>query len=110
MSFPGSGELPENPLQIERTRGFCAHDAVRLDEHSRTVTCTACNAVLDPFDFLRSNALTLKNAWDSHRYVSQQLRELQDRVTTLKREEARLKARIKTAQAKAGDVVIGRGL
>lgn len=110
MSFPGAAaELPENPLQLERKRGFCAHDAVRLDEHSRTITCTACGAALDPFDFLRNSAQTLQSAWDRHRYVNDELRELNDRVTALKKEEARLKARIKTAQAKVGDVVISRG-
>lgn len=98
--FPGTGELPECPLQIKRWDNFCDHPAIRLDEHSRTLECTACGATLDPFDFLRNNAATLQRAWISHSVVSGERNRIIERVTQLKKEEARLKSRIATMKKK----------
>src|SRR5574343_389721 len=107
--FPGAGELPENPLQIKHRQGFCDHPAIRLDDHSRTLECTACGATLDPFNFLRNNAATLQRAWQSHAAVSGDLSRLIERVTQLKKEETRLKGRVATLKKKldgAGEVVV----
>lgn len=98
--FPGTGDLPECPMSIKRKDAFCDHPAIRLDEHSRTLECTACGATLDPFDFLRNNAATLQRAWISHSVVSGDLSRIIERVTQLKKEEARLKGRIATMKKK----------
>jgi len=98
--FPGA-EVPEQTLSIERRPfGFCGHEKITLDEHSRTVRCAACQKVFDPFNFLQSEVHRLQDAWDRHRQVRQSLGEHIDRVEALKKEEARLKGRIKTAKAK----------
>lgn len=98
--FPGA-EVPEQTLSVVREPfGFCSHDKISLDEHSRTVQCAKCNKVFDPFDFLKSEVRRLQSAWENHRVVRQKLDEVNDRVEALKREEARLKGRIKTAKAK----------
>lgn len=110
--FPGRAELPENPITlVARPLGFCHHAAIELDEHSRTVRCAdpKCGAVLDPFDFLRHNAILLRRAWAAHREVSQKASEVAARVTALKAEEKRLRGRVATLQKKPGLVVNTRG-
>lgn len=98
--FPGA-EVPEQTLSIERRPfGFCGHEKITLDEHNRTVKCAACGKVFDPFNFLRDDVYRLQDAWERHRQVRASLGDLIDRVEALKKEEARLKGRIKTAKAK----------
>lgn len=62
MPFPHA-ELPENPLKLTpNTRLFyCSHPSIIVDEYSRTVQCAEprCGAMLDAFEYLRTNARTL---------------------------------------------------
>lgn len=105
--FPGAA-VPDNPLQLApRHPGYCRHDAVLLDAHTRTVTCadTKCGAVLDAFDFIANNAHTIQRAWSSYRYAEQQAREAAERVGALKKEEQRLRAMVKRLQDKTGAVL-----
>lgn len=103
--FPGA-ELPEQTLSVEREPfGYCAHDKISLDEHSRTVRCAKCDKVFDPFDFLKNEVRRIQSAWDDHRQVRQKVSDGLDRVEVLKREEARIKGRIKTAKAKVEPVI-----
>jgi hypothetical protein len=103
--FPGA-EVPEQPLSIERRPfGFCGHEKITLDEHRRVVKCTACDKVFDPFNFLQTEVHRLQDAWERHRQVRKSLTEHIDRVEALKKEEARLKGRIKTAKAKVEPVI-----
>lgn len=107
-AFPGS-EVPEQKLLIERQHyNFCNHDKISLDEHRRVVKCAQCDKVYDPFDFLRKEAARLEMVWRDHAHTRRSLNELIDRVDNLKKEEARLKARIKTAKAKIEPVVFTR--
>jgi hypothetical protein len=109
--FPGADGLPENPLQFAPRRpGFCGHPTIILDEHDRTVRCAdpKCGAVLDAFDFLRSNAQTIDSAWRRYREVLRQAGEVNDRVHVLKKEEARLRAQVKRLQDKTGSVMVVR--
>lgn len=110
-AFPGAPDLPDNPLQLApRQPGWCRHDAVILDEHTRTIQCVdpKCGAVLDPFNFIRAQAHTISNAWDAHRQAMRQANEVAVRVTALKREEQRLRAMVKRLQDKTGAVVTTR--
>lgn len=107
--FSGQAELPPCPMEIKRRDNFCNHPAIRLDDHSRTMECTTCGAALDPYDFLRSNAALLQNAWQSHTIVTDDLKRLRERVAQLKKEEVRLKGRIGTLKKKLeSDVVVVR--
>lgn len=112
--FPGSPDLPENNLQIDpgRRDGWCRHDAVVLDEHTRTVRCASptCGATLDPFGYLLTNACSIQRAWSRYGEVMRQADEIAKRVTVLKKEEQRLRAMIKRLQEKTGAVVTVRGL
>ena len=101
--LPGAQALPENPMELApRHPGWCRHDAVVLDEHTRTVTCanTQCGAVLEPFAFLASNAHTIERAWSAYKQAMRQANEVAERVAALKREEQRLRAMVKRLQEK----------
>ena len=106
--LPGANQdLPPCPLEVTPPPlQFCDHPAVRLDDHSRSMECTQCGAVLDPFDFLRRNAMTLQRAWRDHKYVKGQLDELNKRVGELKKEERRIKARIATLKKRDASAVV----
>jgi hypothetical protein len=111
-AFPTS-ELPENVMAVEPRRAgdpyFCAHPAIRLNEHDRTVHCAKCGAALDPFNFLLHETKTIQRAWESHRHVTTKVNELNERVTVLAKEEKRLRAQVKRLQEKSGEVVQVRG-
>lgn len=108
-AFPTS-ELPENLVQVAPKASHlpyhCEHGAVRLDEHDRSVQCTKCGAMLDPFNFILKQAKTLQTAWDNYKYVRRELNEVTERITYLKKEEQRIKARIKRLQSKTDTIVI----
>lgn len=107
-AFPGA-DVPEQKLLVERQPyNFCDHDKISLDEHRRVVKCASCDKVYDPFDFLHKEACRLDVAWRNYAQTRKELSELIDRVDNLKKEEARLKARIKTAKAKVEPVVFTR--
>lgn len=107
--FPGT-ELPENLMVIApRQPGFCQHEKVTLDEHTRTVTCAKCGAVIDPFNFLLHNAKTIQMAWQHHRMAMHKVQEITERVDMLKREENRLRGIVKRLQSKNSAVLDVRG-
>lgn len=86
--FPGATALPDNPMELAPRRpGWCNHNAVTLDEHTRTVTCAdpKCGAVLDPFNFLASNAHTIQRAWSAYRQAMTQANEIAERSPGLLR-------------------------
>lgn len=110
--LPGAGGLPENPLRpAARRDGWCSHVNLIVDAHTRTIVCAdpKCAAVIDPFDYLHSQAQQLQRAWSSHREVSRQASEIADRVHALKKEEQRLRSMVKRLQEKSGAVVSTRG-
>ena len=106
--FPG---LPANPLQVEplHDHSVCSHDAIRIDRLERRVTCAKCARVLDPFNYLETNARTIQMAWEHHRQVTNQVREIGERIHAMKKEEARLRAKLKRLQDKDGAITIMRG-
>ena len=103
-AFPGA-EIPEQSLSVERRHAYCGHEKISLNEHERTIKCASCGKVFDPFHFLQTEVARLQDAWARHALVRNSLRELNDRVDALKKEEARLKSRIKTAKAKVEPVI-----
>mgnify|MGYP000328965747 FL=1 len=85
-----------------RQPGWCSHEAVTLDEHTRTIVCAnvKCGAVLDPFNFLANQGNTIQRAWSAYRQAMQQANEVAERVSVLKKEEQRLRAMVKRLQEK----------
>jgi hypothetical protein len=94
-------DVGEPPMTVKRADyNFCKHDRIETDDHSRTLICHGCGATLDAYDFVRKSAATIQQAWARHAHLSQLTSELVDRVDALKKEEQRLKSRIKTARDK----------
>ena len=110
-AFPQAAEMQENILVPESSRSvyFCDHPKVACDQHTRIVTCVKCGATLDPFDFLFSNARHIQLAWDHHRQAMAKVSTLNESINKLSKEEKRLKGRVRTLQAKAGDSIDIRG-
>jgi hypothetical protein len=111
--LPCAAALPENPLAFApRTHlDWCRHEAVLIDVHTRSIRCAEvkCGAVLDPFDFLVSNARTVSSAWSNYHEMQRRVSELAERVHELKKEEQRLRAMVKRLQDKTGAVMSMRG-
>lgn len=105
-------ELPEQTLIVAPPPlgkpHYCNHTALSIDAHERSVTCAQCSQVLDPFNFLLNNALVLQRAWQDHAQVTRSLREMQDRITAMKKEEQRMRARVSRLKSKV-EVVDVRG-
>lgn len=93
--------MSSRPLKVGRT-GFCRHGRRSLDEADRTVTCSDCGAVLDPFNEL------LRVGRDENLLERQQRerRSLAAKVAFLKGEERKVKARVKNAKRKDADAAV----
>lgn len=93
-----SADLPEQTLIVEKPpagkKMYCQHVGLRIDPHERSIACSECGQVLDPFEFLLTNAVTVNRAWQDHAYVKRELGEMQERISVLKKEEKRLKSQI----------------
>jgi len=108
-----AAELPEQTLVIEKEPPgktmFCQHPGLRINAHERTIVCAHCGQALDPFDFIHKSALVINRAWQDHAHVTREIRDMQDRVTALKKEEKRLKALTKRLADKTETVIDVRG-
>lgn len=114
QAFP-KPELPAQTITVaDQPPGkkmFCQHARLSIDTHERQITCGDCGQALDPFTFLHQNAMVLQRAWQDHAYVKRELGEMQDRVSSLKKEEQRLRAMVKRLGEKTCIVdVRGKGV
>lgn len=113
VTLPGvKTDLPECPVQVDNSRScYCRfrNVGIRLDTYERRVRCAGCGHAVDAFDYLVSEAQELRRAWQSHEQVRRELGELQERVTALKAEEKRLKARVKRAEERVEPARTFRG-
>jgi hypothetical protein len=111
--LPGADALPENLMRVEAGGDrsvYCQHPSVLIVEHTRSLTCAnpRCGAVLDPFDFVRTQGRLIQLAWENYDQAKRLANEAVDRVTALKAEEKRLRAMVKRLQEKTGAVLIAR--
>lgn len=110
VQLPGTTPLPENPIQIaERSYNLCRHDLITLDEHDRSVRCSTCGQVFDPFSFLKGNAALIQQAWSRHKEVMRKVEEKHASLESLTKEERRLKERVKRLKEKAEPGIDIRG-
>lgn len=90
--------LPEPTFVIEKPPAgkpyHCNHGRLSIDPHERSIDCADCGQALDPFNYMLANAQIITRAWQDHASVTRDLREMQDRITELKKEEKRLKSQI----------------
>lgn len=100
VAFKG-GDPGEPPMTVNRGPfTFCQHTRIEADEHTRTLICHECGATLDAFDFVRKQAATIQQAWSRYAHLQREASELVGRVDSLKKEEQRIKSRLKTAREK----------
>lgn len=94
------GEVDDDrpATQFEVRRGtYCSHARVEICDEQREVACASCGAKLDPFDVLHGFAT--KERWLGH--IDDERRMLQKKIDTMKAEERRVKARLRTANRAA---------
>lgn len=98
--FPGTGDLPECPVSVERQTGYCEHPAIRLVEHDRAVICAKCGATLDAFEYLRGQAFAIRRGWELYRQVKYRVEELDKKREALVKDVKRLGAQVRRLKAK----------
>lgn len=88
-------------LHPKKSDKFCNHLALEVIEHTRTVQCKKCKAVLDAFDVLWKSATKQKNYldWKGH-YKAEEIK-AREELEEVKRELRNAKARLQRAR-KAG--------
>lgn len=104
-AFPARGELPELPVEVERSRAYCNHPTIRLIEQDRQVVCLKCGAQLDPFNYLLAEAVALARGWQNYRELAARHRDLAEQVKKLEAERKRLTAANKRLQDKVDKTV-----
>lgn len=80
----------------DRNIPTCLHGRVWVDEEARKVTCRDCERQLDPISVLLSFARKERN----FQYTKESISSLRLEIDELKKEERRIKARIRTAKKK----------
>ncbi|MFH1865936.1 MAG: hypothetical protein ABIK85_08635 [Candidatus Eisenbacteria bacterium] len=83
----------ESRFTLRRTH-FCRHLPCEIDENARTVTCTLCGAVLDPFAVLVQIAVGQRTVRNYEREAAA----LVEKINGLKAEVKRAKAAKRRAE------------
>ena len=104
-AFPAK-VLPDCPVDVERPSVWCLHPAITIVEHDRLVICSKCGAAIDPYEYLRSQALAIRRGWDAYRMVMHQEKQKRDQVEQLDKVRKRLAAQVKRLQAQAPGVSV----
>ena len=101
-AFKAPGDVPECPIDVVSSSSVyhCSHQSLEIDTHERTIRCSKCGAVLDPFNYLATNGRAIKLAWQDHDAVRRRVGEMRESIERLAREEKRLKAAVKRAREK----------
>lgn len=83
---------------LERASGtnWCNHKSVVVNDNSRVVCCSECDASLDPIQVLMSIANDERRLY--HSYLD--LKKIRNEIEDLKREEKLIKSRIRYAKKK----------
>ena len=86
------------PIIIKETR-LCLHKAIIVHEADRIITCSACNAVLDPFNYLLEWAKGDRRIEMWRQHAEKELKEFREKLANLKRDEKNTRARLKRLTA-----------
>jgi len=107
IAFPAR-DVPEPPVRLEPEyyRNHCDHLSIVLHEHERQVVCADCGAVLDPFDYLRGQAVAIRRGWQRYQEAASRERELRENIAQMEREKKRLSAQIKRLRTKSAPLAL----
>lgn len=87
--------VPTNPKTYQQKR--CKH-VLEVDEENRTITCTHCGVVVEPFDFILERAINAEHIVTEIETLYTRQKELRSSVANLEREEKNAKARLRSAR------------
>jgi len=106
-AFP-SRDVPEPPVKLEPEyySNHCYHMSIVLHEHERQVVCSQCGAVLDPFDYLRGQAVAIRRGWQRYKDAAAREREIRENLTQLEREQKRLQSQIRRLRGKSAPLAL----
>ena len=100
LKFPGIVPKDIRPKRASSAQRFCCHKKLLADEATRMLECEACGMIIEPFDFLWHWA----NGQQAVEYrvgeLRKQERGLYEKIVELKKEEKRIKARLRGAAQK----------
>lgn len=101
-AFKAPEDIPPCPMDVKSSSPVyhCSHPSLEIDTHERSIRCTKCGAMLDPFDYLAKNGLSIQEAWRNHDLMRRRIREMHESIERLTKEEKRLKAAIRRAKEK----------
>lgn len=64
----------------------CGCKQVTIDQDTRTVICNNCQAVVDPFDFLLSSAISDNIAFNNYLRLLEEVKRLENKKVKIQRE------------------------
>ncbi|EJC7863893.1 hypothetical protein M0P80_003035 [Escherichia coli] len=76
----------------------CRHARITVSEISRTLTCSLCGTVLDPFELILERARNAENIVHEIKRLYKKREALRESVAGLEREEKNAKARLRSAR------------
>jgi ribosomal protein S27E len=80
-------EQPARVFSIKHKKSGCLHKTVTLDMESRQVICDQCERMIDPFDFLFSNAVEESSALACFMHLLREKQKLEAEVSRLKKQK-----------------------
>jgi len=80
--------------------GYCSCVNVFVDEYKRMLECRRCGITIDPFDYIWKVAVKEDHKNWTNIYLASEIDRLSKKLDTLKKEEKRIKARIRNAKKK----------
>lgn len=83
---------------------ICSHKKLLLDQKIRMMECSECQKLMDPFDFLWGVACERESFEYRIDELQKQIKFRCERITELKKEEQRIKQRLKRAAAEPKDM------
>lgn len=102
ISIGKDGHDPQFKL-IKAPTSLCRHYSLEIDEFNRNVNCAICGKAIDPFDWLAKIAAEDIAMRQTIKWRKSEEKRIFDRVEELKKEERRVKARIRRAEVKSDE-------
>lgn len=87
--------VPTNIKTYQQKR--CKH-VLMVNEENRTITCTNCGVVVDPFNYILERAINAEHIVTEIETLYARVKELRSNVANLEREEKNAKARLRSAR------------
>lgn len=80
------------------TQTYCKHRAVELDQATRTITCSSCDAIVEPFDWALSLLDKSSRFFDQYQTLKSELSQKRKDLKVVLTEEKKAKARLRNAR------------